>query len=61
VPESIHLDGCHPGDACVECGGCGCGAIPSACEGPGCQSVDEHGQWWDENGHDHEGCSYGCH
>lgn len=32
-----------------------------SCEGPGCQSVDDHDQWMDESGLVQEGCSYGCH
>ncbi|HYQ69650.1 hypothetical protein [Actinophytocola sp.] len=55
-----HEEYCDRGDDCVECGGCDCGLNERVCEGPGCQSVDDHDQWMDENG-DREGCSYGCH
>lgn len=61
MPERIqHDEDCLPGDRCVECGGCDCPfGIPPQCDGPGCQSVEDHDQWCDENGY--EECPYGCH
>lgn len=54
-----HAKDCYPRDACVECGGCSCGAFPSVCV-QGCQSIDEHDLEREEYGVDGS-CSYGCH
>ena len=50
MAESMHKD-CYPGDTCVECGGCDCGAVPSTCV-EGCYSLDEHEQWLSDEGID---------
>lgn len=50
--DLAHAEDCLPGDRCVECDGCDCGgrgAIPRACEGPGCQSIDEAHLYEEEN------------
>ena len=57
--DTTHDNWCDPGDRCVECGGCDCGLDERVCDGPGCQSLDDHEQWMVENGY--EECSYGCH
>lgn len=54
VAEQLaHAKDCYAGDQCVECGGCDCGVIESACAG-GCWSFDERDEWRAENGYDEE-------
>lgn len=51
--DLAHAKDCLPEDRCVECGGCDCGgrgAVPRACDGAGCQSVNEAEQWNAEMG-----------
>lgn len=45
-----HLADCRPEEDCIECAGCECGVVESACTGPGCYSRDAYEQDADEAG-----------